>query len=121
MSRKPKQTQQQKELERITIEREKQLRVENARETTKAFSDNLAFRKKLRGIFSLLSGGFRGFLGTGGTLGISGAGGGGAGGTGAGGGAGIGGGGTRGRGAGPAGGGGGGGGGGPRFPGRDRR
>jgi hypothetical protein len=61
MSNKPKQTKQQKELERISIERERQLRVENARQTTKAFSDNLAFRRKLRGIFSLLSGGFQGF------------------------------------------------------------
>jgi hypothetical protein len=68
MSSKPKQTAQQKELELITIEREKQLRVENARETTKAFSDSIAFRKKLRGIFSLLSAGFVGFpkLGSGG-------------------------------------------------------
>ena len=62
MSRnKPKQTPQQKELESISIERERQLRVENARQTTKTFSDNLAFRRKLRGIFSLLSGGFKGF------------------------------------------------------------
>ena len=64
MGSKPKQTQQQKELEKISLEREKQLRVENARQTTKAFSDNLAFRRKLRGIFSLLSGGFKGFLGS---------------------------------------------------------
>jgi len=63
MSRKSKQTKQQKELETISIERERQLRVENARETTKTFSDNLAFRRKLRGIFSLLSGGFQGFSG----------------------------------------------------------
>ena len=63
MSTKAKQTKQQKQLERISIERERQLRVENARETTKAFSDNLAFRRKLRGIFSLLSGGFTGFPG----------------------------------------------------------
>ncbi len=61
MSNKPKQTKQQKQLEKISIERERQLRVENARETTKTFSDNLAFRRKLRGIFSLLSGGFKGF------------------------------------------------------------
>ena len=61
MARKPKQTAQQKELERISIERERQLRVENARQTTKAFSDRIAFRKKLRGVFSLLSGGFKGF------------------------------------------------------------
>ncbi|TFH60917.1 MAG: hypothetical protein E4G91_08315 [Candidatus Zixiibacteriota bacterium] len=61
MSSKPKQTQQQIELEKLSIERERQLRVENARQTTSAFSDNLAFRRKLRGIFSLLSGGFKGF------------------------------------------------------------
>ncbi len=72
MSSKPKQTKAQKELERSSIEREKQLRVENARQTTKAFSDNIAFRKKLRGIFSLLSGGFAGFpLGSSGGLGVS--------------------------------------------------
>ena len=66
MGSKPKQTKAQKELELISIEREKELRVENARQTTRAFSDNIAFRKKLRGIFSLLSGGFKGFLGSGG-------------------------------------------------------
>ena len=114
MSSKPKQTEQQKELERITIEREKQLRVENARETTKTFSDNLAFRKKLRGIFSLLSGSFQGFpntMGASGGLGIGGgssAGGGGFGGGSSSGG--ISGGGTRGRSGGTGGGSGGGGG-----------
>jgi hypothetical protein len=61
MSSKPKQSAESKELERIAIEREKQLNVENARQTTRAFSDQVAFRKKLRGIFSLLSGGFTGF------------------------------------------------------------
>ena len=61
MSTKPKQTTQQKQLEQISIERERELRVENARQTTKTFSDNIAFRRKLRGIFSLLSGGFKGF------------------------------------------------------------
>ena len=69
MSSKPKQSEESRKLEQMAIEREKQLRVENARETTKAFSDNLAFRQKLRGIFSLLSGGFKGFtskLGVGG-------------------------------------------------------
>lgn len=71
MSSKPKQTQAQKDLEQSQIEREKQLRVENARQTTRAFSDNVAFRKKLRGIFSLLSAGFKGFPGT---LGSSGSG-----------------------------------------------
>lgn len=45
----------------MSIERERQLRIENARETTKTFSDQLAFRRNLRGIFSLLSGGFKGF------------------------------------------------------------
>ena len=133
MSSKPKQSAESKELERIAIEREKQLRVENARETTRAFSDNLAFRKKLRGIYSLLSGGFKGFprgLGAGGALGVA-AGGvpGGVGGSGGGyGGAGSGGGGVgSGRGAGGgglsgggSGSGGGGGGGGERIPGPGR-
>jgi len=68
VGRRSKQTVAQKQLERISIEREKELRVENARQTTKAFSDNIAFRKKLRGIFSLLSGGFSGFS----QLGVSG-------------------------------------------------
>ena len=124
MGSKPKQTAAQKELEQITIEREKQLRVENARETTKAFSDNIAFRKKLRGVFSLLSGGFKGFpmLGAAGGLGGgsgrpggSGSGGGSGGGIGTG----ISGGGTRGR-TGPAGGTGGSGGGSTRTPPRGR-
>lgn len=69
MSSKPKQTAAQKELERSAVEREKQLRVERARETTRAFSENVAFRKRLRGIYSLLSAGFEGFpsaLGSGG-------------------------------------------------------
>jgi len=61
MSKKQKQSKASKQLEQLSIERERQLRVENARETTRAFSDQLAFRKKLRGIFSLLSGGFQGF------------------------------------------------------------
>ena len=74
MSSKPKQSEASKELERISIQREKDLRVENARQTTRAFSDNIAFRKKLRGIFSLLSNGFKGFpnLGAGGGLGTGG-------------------------------------------------
>ena len=61
MSRKPKQTVEQAQLQKLQLERAKELRVENAKQTTKAFSDNLAFRRKLRGIFSLLSGGFKGF------------------------------------------------------------
>ena len=65
MNTKPKQTVQQKQLEEMPIERERELRVENARQTTRAFSDNVAFRKKLRGMFSLLSGGFKGFPGSG--------------------------------------------------------
>lgn len=65
MSTKPKQTAEQKKLAQIALQRERELRVENARETTKAFSDNVAFRRKLRGIFSLLSGGFKGFPGLG--------------------------------------------------------
>ena len=68
MNNKPKRTKAQIELERISVERERQLNVEKARESTRAFSDNIAFRKKLRGVFSLLSGGFGGFpkLGSGG-------------------------------------------------------
>lgn len=57
----PKQTAQQKQLEGIQIERERQLRVENARATTKQFDEQIQFRRKLRGIFSLLSSGFTGF------------------------------------------------------------
>lgn len=109
MGRKQKQTAAQKELEQISIEREKQLRVENARETSRSFKDNLAFRRKLRGIFSLLSAGFSGFpktLGSGG--GRPGGGGSGGGGVSLGGGS-VGGGGSN-------GGGGGGGGGAPAFP-----
>ncbi len=78
---KPKQTKAQKELERSSLEREKRLRVENARQTTKAFSDNMAFRKKLRGIFSLLSSGFKGFPGQLGSSATGGGGGGGSGGS----------------------------------------
>lgn len=112
MGSKPKQTAAQKELERISIERERALRVENARQTTKTFSDNLAFRKKLRGVFSLLSGGFQGFLGSSGAS--AGGGGGGGGSAGAGG--------TAGPGTGGGGGGGAGGGnGGNRGGGRGRR
>ena len=61
MSRSPKPTEAQKKLEQIQIERERQLRVENARQTTRQFDDQIAFRRKLRGIFSLLSDGFTGF------------------------------------------------------------
>lgn len=123
MSSKPKQTAAQKELERISIERERQLRVENARQTTKVFSDNLAFRNKLRGIFSLLSGGFKGFLGSSGASAGGGGGGGsvGPGGTAGGGLGGLGGGGGRGGGGGGRGGGGGGRGGGGGGRGRRRQ
>ena len=61
MSSGPSQSAESKALERAQVEREKQLRIENAKQTTKAFSDNIAYRKKLRGIFSLMSGGFGGF------------------------------------------------------------
>jgi len=62
MTRKSKASPEQKQLEKLQIERERTLRVENARETTRAFGDQIAFRRKLRGIFSLLgSGGFKGF------------------------------------------------------------
>lgn len=74
MASKPKKSKAEKQLQQISLERERELRVENARQTTKVFSDNIAFRRKLRGVFSLLSGGFKGFssqtaLGTSGQLG----------------------------------------------------
>lgn len=61
MVRKSKPTQEQKELAEMQKERERQLRVENARETTKSLSDQRAFRRRLRGFVSLLSNGFKGF------------------------------------------------------------
>ena len=69
MSSKSKPTKRQKELEKIQVERERELRVERARETTRAFSDQIAFRRRLRGIFSLLSSGFKGFPSGGSQLG----------------------------------------------------
>ena len=59
--KKSKPTPEQRHLERIQIERERQLRVENARETTRAFSEQLSFRRRLRGMLSLMSSGFKGF------------------------------------------------------------
>lgn len=61
MKTKSTQTPEQKQLEQIAIERERRLRVENARETTKSMGDQLAFRRKMRGILSLISNGFKGF------------------------------------------------------------
>ena len=54
-------TPEERQLQQMQIERDKELRVENARETTRAFSEQMAMRRKMRGIFSLLSGGFKGF------------------------------------------------------------
>lgn len=45
----------------MQIEQNRQLTVDKARAQTKAFTDQLAFRRKLRGIFSLMSGSFQGF------------------------------------------------------------
>ena len=45
----------------MQVEQNRQLTVDRARAQTKAFTDQLAFRRKLRGIFSLMSGGFKGF------------------------------------------------------------
>ena len=59
--KKPKQSASELKLQEMSLERERKLRVENARETTAAFSDNIAFRRKLRGMFSLMSGGYKGF------------------------------------------------------------
>jgi len=47
--------------------RDADLRVERARELNKDFSEQTAFRRRLRGIFSLLSNGFKGFSGLGGS------------------------------------------------------
>lgn len=55
------QTTQQKILERRQIERDRQLTVDRQRAQGKAFADELAFRKKLRGFYTLLSAGFKGF------------------------------------------------------------
>lgn len=51
----------QRQLQAAQIERERTLRVENARETTRAFDEQIAFRRRLRGIMSLMQGGFQGF------------------------------------------------------------
>lgn len=61
MVRKSQPTAEQRKLEQMQIERERTLRVEKAREESKSFSDQLAFRKRLRGFFSVMSGGFQGF------------------------------------------------------------
>lgn len=61
MKTKSKPTAEERKLQEIQIERERQLRVENARETTRAFSEQMAFRRKMRGVFSLMSSGFKGF------------------------------------------------------------
>jgi len=57
----PQPTAEQRQLEALQLERGRELRVENARVTTAAFSDAMQARNKLRGIFSVLSGGFAGF------------------------------------------------------------
>ena len=51
----------QKALEKRQLERERQLTVDRQRAQGRAFTDQLAFRKKLRGMWSLLSAGFQGF------------------------------------------------------------
>ena len=57
----PKPTQEQRELEAAQAERLKELRVENARETAKAYQESVSFRMRMRGIHSMLSNGFQGF------------------------------------------------------------
>ena len=66
MSSRNKQTPEQLHLQEQQLERARELRVENARETTRAFDENIQFRRRLRGVFSLLSNGFGGFPGQGG-------------------------------------------------------
>lgn len=45
----------------MQVERMRQLNVENARQTTRNYSDNIAARRRLRGIMALMSKGFGGF------------------------------------------------------------
>lgn len=53
-------TSEQRKLEQNQIERTRELRVDAAREGSKNFQDQNAFRRRLRGIMSLMSGGFKG-------------------------------------------------------------
>ena len=48
-------------LKKAQVTRMEELRVEGARETSKTLRDQMAFRRKLRGMFSLLSNDFKGF------------------------------------------------------------
>ena len=57
----PKVTTQQKRLADSQEERERQLRVDQAKQENRQFEDQVAFRRRLRGVFSLLSSGFKGF------------------------------------------------------------
>ena len=54
-------TAEERQLQTIQQERERELRVERARETTRAFSEQMAMRRKMRGIMSLMTAGFKGF------------------------------------------------------------
>ena len=54
-------TAEQRKLEANQLERQRELRVDSARETGKNFQEQNAFRRRLRGIVSLLSGSFKGF------------------------------------------------------------
>lgn len=62
MKKTPQITPEQRKLEQAQVERMRELRVESARESAKNFADQNAFRRRLRGLVSLLgSGGFKGF------------------------------------------------------------
>jgi hypothetical protein len=54
-------TPEQRDLEAAQTERLKELRVDTAREQSRNFSEQNAVRRRLRGLTSLLSGGFKGF------------------------------------------------------------
>lgn len=58
---KPKKSPEQQQLEENQLERAKELRVEQAKETNQSREDMIAFRNRMRGFRSLLSGTYRGF------------------------------------------------------------
>jgi hypothetical protein len=56
-------TKTQRALEQRQLARERELTVDRQRAAARAFTDQIAFRRKLRGMWSLLSNGFKGFPG----------------------------------------------------------
>lgn len=58
---KPKISAEQRSAMAVQQERERQLRIEKAREGERSMQDQVAFRRRLRGVTALLSKGFQGF------------------------------------------------------------